>query len=462
MDLAALVPLADMGQDLGLDEGASGLLDEPVLVGQARSRSRRGPRLPAGFATVRPASPFATRSRRGPSHPHGSPILGRMDEPLTLAAASHAAPNLSPVLGRYFERSWSHGEGHRLYDTDGQGLPRLRERHRGHRARPPPPGRDRRDPRPGDRLIGPTGAIGFTEPVVDTGDDAGRHPARADRHGLLPELRLRGDRRRAQARPASHRPARDHRVPRRVPRPDVRGDERDDAPTSTTGPATSRSCRPCTSRRSRRPIATSTATRRWRPDAAWRVLGSLFVDRRRRRRSRPSSSSRSRARAAISPPRSAFLRRLRAFCDEHGILLIADEVQTGYARTGRMWAFEHAGIVPDVGRASPRPSPTACRSRRSRPGASSRSAGARAPTARRTAATRWRARPASRCSRRSSDEGLVANAAARGEELRAGLERLAAEDAADRRRPRPGPDDRRRVRPRSGDARAGRRHCATR
>jgi 4-aminobutyrate aminotransferase len=43
-----------------------------------------------------------------------------------------------------------------------------------------------------------------------------------------------------------------------------------------------------------------------------------------------------------------FLRQLRAFCDEHGILLIADEIQSGYARTGRMWSFEHAGIVPDA------------------------------------------------------------------------------------------------------------------
>jgi 4-aminobutyrate aminotransferase len=43
-----------------------------------------------------------------------------------------------------------------------------------------------------------------------------------------------------------------------------------------------------------------------------------------------------------------FLRRLRAICDEHGILLICDEVQSGYGRTGRMWAFEHAGIVPDI------------------------------------------------------------------------------------------------------------------
>ncbi len=48
------------------------------------------------------------------------------------------------------------------------------------------------------------------------------------------------------------------------------------------------------------------------------------------------------------PAPLAFLQQLRAFCDEHGILLIADEVQSGYARTGRMWAFEHAGIVPDA------------------------------------------------------------------------------------------------------------------
>ena len=47
-----------------------------------------------------------------------------------------------------------------------------------------------------------------------------------------------------------------------------------------------------------------------------------------------------------APP--AFLRALRAICDEHGILLIADEVQAGFGRTGKMWLFEHAGIVPDV------------------------------------------------------------------------------------------------------------------
>ena len=48
------------------------------------------------------------------------------------------------------------------------------------------------------------------------------------------------------------------------------------------------------------------------------------------------------------PAPVAFLQGLRELADRHGILLIADEVQSGYGRTGRMWAFEHAGIVPDV------------------------------------------------------------------------------------------------------------------
>nr|WP_246215700.1 4-aminobutyrate--2-oxoglutarate transaminase [Microvirga makkahensis] len=45
---------------------------------------------------------------------------------------------------------------------------------------------------------------------------------------------------------------------------------------------------------------------------------------------------------------SEFLQALRQICDEHGILLIADEIQTGIARTGRMFAIEHAGVVPDL------------------------------------------------------------------------------------------------------------------
>ncbi|NPA30718.1 MAG: aminotransferase class III-fold pyridoxal phosphate-dependent enzyme [Chloroflexi bacterium] len=47
-----------------------------------------------------------------------------------------------------------------------------------------------------------------------------------------------------------------------------------------------------------------------------------------------------------APPR--FLQALRALTREHGILLVLDEVQTGFGRTGRMFALEHSGVVPDI------------------------------------------------------------------------------------------------------------------
>jgi 4-aminobutyrate aminotransferase/(S)-3-amino-2-methylpropionate transaminase len=46
------------------------------------------------------------------------------------------------------------------------------------------------------------------------------------------------------------------------------------------------------------------------------------------------------------PPR--FLRRIRELCTQHGIVMIADEVQTGFARTGTLFAIEHAQVVPDI------------------------------------------------------------------------------------------------------------------
>jgi 4-aminobutyrate aminotransferase len=48
------------------------------------------------------------------------------------------------------------------------------------------------------------------------------------------------------------------------------------------------------------------------------------------------------------PAPAAFLRRLREMADEHGILLVLDEVQTGFGRTGKWFAGEHYGIEPDV------------------------------------------------------------------------------------------------------------------
>ena len=48
----------------------------------------------------------------------------------------------------------------------------------------------------------------------------------------------------------------------------------------------------------------------------------------------------------IAPP--SFLKALREVCDRHGIVLICDEVQSGFARTGKMFACEHAGVEPDL------------------------------------------------------------------------------------------------------------------
>ncbi|MBS0365441.1 MAG: 4-aminobutyrate--2-oxoglutarate transaminase [Proteobacteria bacterium] len=48
----------------------------------------------------------------------------------------------------------------------------------------------------------------------------------------------------------------------------------------------------------------------------------------------------------IAPPE--LFRRLRGLCDQHGIVLIADEIQTGFGRTGRMFAVEHSGVEPDL------------------------------------------------------------------------------------------------------------------
>lgn len=50
----------------------------------------------------------------------------------------------------------------------------------------------------------------------------------------------------------------------------------------------------------------------------------------------------------IQVPSSGYLRAVRALCDKHGALLVADEVQTGLGRTGEMFGIDHAGIVPDA------------------------------------------------------------------------------------------------------------------
>jgi 4-aminobutyrate aminotransferase len=127
------------------------------------------------------------------------------------------------------------------------------------------------------------------------------------------------------------------------------------------------------------------------------------------------------------PAPIAFLQGLRELTTRHGILLVLDEVQSGYGRTGRMWAFEHAEIVPDVvlvAKAIANGMPLAAlvspRELQERWGV-----GAHGST--------YGGNPVS-CAAGIAvlevihEEGLVANAAARGSELTAGLKALQLED----------------------------------
>ena len=50
--------------------------------------------------------------------------------------------------------------------------------------------------------------------------------------------------------------------------------------------------------------------------------------------------------ASFAPPE--YMQKVRRWCDEHGALLIFDEVQAGFGRTGRYWGFEHYGVTPDL------------------------------------------------------------------------------------------------------------------
>ena len=337
------------------------------------------------------------------------------------------APNLTPVLGRYFLRDWSHGEGHRLYDTDGKayldfanGIAVTALGH-GH------PRVNAAIHAQVDRLVGPISAVGFSEPVSRLATElAGTLPEPLDSVFFLNSgaeaidaaLKLA---RRVTGRPgiiaftggfhgrtfgatsvttsnlnyrAGYEPLLPgvHFAPFPAAYPAFDGDEEAASEASlaalhslfeTVVPATS--------------------------------VGSILIE--------PVLGE-----GGYNPAPASFLRGLRSICDEHGILLIADEVQTGIGRTGRMWAFEHAGIVPDVvcvakaiANGLPLSALVSSRELQERWG---RSAHGSTYGGNPVACAAGLAVLAT-----IGDERLVENAATRGAELVAGLGRIAAEDA---------------------------------
>ncbi len=340
--------------------------------------------------------------------------------------AALAAGHLTPVLGRYFERSWSHGVGHRLYDTSGRAyldfangiaVTALGHAH---------PAVSAAIHAQVDRLIGPTAAIGYSEPVVRLVDRlAGTLPEAIDSIFLLNSGSEAIDGAMKLARRVSGRPA-------------IIAFE--GAFHGRTYGATSLTSSSPNYRRGYEPLLPSVYLAPF--PATWRDFDG---DEARatefglaRLRSMLASVVPASTVAAIFiepvqgeggylPAPIAFLRGLREICDEHGILLVADEVQTGYGRTGRMWAFEHAGIVPDVvciakaiANGLPLSAIATSRALQERWGR-----GAHGST--------YGGNPVACAAALAvletiETEGLVANAAARGAELTDGLSRLKAED----------------------------------
>ena len=141
------------------------------------------------------------------------------------------------------------------------------------------------------------------------------------------------------AKQATGRPERD-RVPGQLPRPHAPDHGDDDVEDRLPGRPRAAARPVCSWRRSRRPRTRSTR--------ASTPCGSCCSARPPRRRRPPCSSSRCSARAATCPRPTAFLQGLEAICREHGILFVADEVQSGFGRTGTMFCVEQHGVPPDV------------------------------------------------------------------------------------------------------------------
>jgi 4-aminobutyrate aminotransferase len=336
------------------------------------------------------------------------------------------ASNLSPVLGRYYERSWSHGDGHRLYDTAGRAYldfaNGIAVTALGH-AHPRVSAAIHAQV---DRLIGPTGAIGFSEPVVRLAEAlAAEMPDPIDTvmfmnsgsESIEAALKLA---RRVTGRPGivAFRGA-------------FHGRTFGAASVTTSNLNYRTGYEPLLPGVYFAPFPMAYAEFGGDEEAAstacQRVLRSLLTT-----IIAPTNVAAVLIEPVLGeggyvPAPASFLRALRDLCDEHGILLIADEVQTGYGRTGKMWGFEHSGIVPDVvclAKAIANGLPLSAIATRGElhqrwgRGAHGSTFGGNPVACAAGIAVLETIR----------DEDLVANAAARGAELTAGLRRMAAEE----------------------------------
>jgi len=268
-----------------------------------------------------------------------------------LAAAGDFAaiskPYLSPILGRYYERNWSHGEGHTLYDSSGRGYLDfacgIATTSLGHHH----PAVTQAIKDQADKLLHICNALGYLEPVARLAALlADSCPDPLDTVFFCNSG--------AEAIEAALKLAR-----RVTGRPGIiafRG-----AFHGRTFGAASVTSSSINYRLGYEPLLPSVyltpfpnVYRYFGDDEEAATAGAMGALRTLLGHEIPASSVAAiliepiQGEGGFNPAPASFMRELRALCDENGIMLIADEVQSGMARTGKMWAFEDAGIVPDV------------------------------------------------------------------------------------------------------------------
>ena len=261
--------------------------------------------------------------------------------------AAISKPHMSPILGRYYERSWSHGEGHTLFDSDGRGFLDfacgIATTSLGHHH----PAVTQAIKDQADKLLHICNALGYLEPVARLSAmlaDACPEPldtvffcnsgAEAIEAGMKLARRVTGRPGIIAFRGAFH---------------------------GRTFGAASITSSSINYRLGYEPLLPSVyltpfpnVYRYFGDDEEAAAAGAMGALRTLLGHEIPASSVAAiiiapiQGEGGFNPAPASFMRELRALCDENGILLIADEVQTGVGRTGRMWAFEDSGIVPDV------------------------------------------------------------------------------------------------------------------
>jgi len=261
--------------------------------------------------------------------------------------AAISKPHMSPILGRYYERSWSYGEGHTLFDSDGRGFLDfacgIATTSLGHHH----PAVTQAIKDQADKLLHICNALGYLEPVARLSAmlaDACPEPldtvffcnsgAEAIEAGMKLARRVTGRPGIIAFRGAFH---------------------------GRTFGAASITSSSINYRQGYEPLLPSVyltpfpnVYRYFGDDEDAAAAGAMGALRTLLGHEIPASSVAAiiiepiQGEGGFNPAPASFMRELRALCDENGILLIADEVQTGVGRTGRMWAFEDSGIVPDV------------------------------------------------------------------------------------------------------------------